>query len=214
MYRHSCPSRSGAFGGIRQSAKDSCRNIQTVANDHNGTARSLSSAEVLTAPGDGQRNQNPSPAWPANWPEGEQDVARSLGFIRRTRFFKRLCTRICKSAHSTRLSGNKDFGLPQAPNDDICTKMGRIAGFAVEMTLRGTYGGVFTDEFLSVPRSLETRTKRGVSTFHTATTAAAPDLAVKPNPLKSRALSDSCALTGQCALIFRRRRGSRVRDRG
>jgi len=125
-----------------------------------------------------------------------------------------LCTRICKSAHSTRLSGNKDFGLPQAPNDDICTKMGRIAGFAVEMTLRETYGGVFTDEFLSVPRSLETRTKRGVSTFHTATTAAAPDLAVKPNPLKSRALSDSCALTGQCALIFRRRRGSRVRDRG
>jgi hypothetical protein len=106
---------------------------------------------------------------------------------------KRLCTRICKSAHSTRLSGNKDFGLPQAPNDDICTKMGRIAGFAVEMTLRETYGGVFTDEFLSVPRSLETRTKRGVSTFHTATTAAAPDLAVKPNPLKSRALSDSCA---------------------
>ena len=106
---------------------------------------------------------------------------------------KRLCTRICKSAHSTRLSGNKDFGLPQAPNDDICTKMGRIAGFAVEMTLRGIYGGVFTDEFLSVPRSLETRTKRGVSTFHTATTAAAPDLAVKPNPLKSRALSDSCA---------------------
>ena len=29
--------------------------------------------------------------------------------------------------------------------DDICTKMGRIAGFAVEMTLRGTYGGIFAE---------------------------------------------------------------------
>jgi hypothetical protein len=31
----------------------------------------------------------------------------------------------------------------------------------VEMKLPGTYGGVFTKKLLSVPRSLETRTKRG-----------------------------------------------------
>jgi hypothetical protein len=42
---------------------------------------------------------------------------------------------------------------------------GQNCGFAVEMTLRGTYGGIFEEELLSIPRSLETRTKRGISTF-------------------------------------------------
>jgi hypothetical protein len=34
------------------------------------------------------------------------------------------------------------------------------------MTLRGTYGGIFAEDFLSVPRSLETRTNRGFPHFH------------------------------------------------
>jgi hypothetical protein len=33
------------------------------------------------------------------------------------------------------------------------------------MTLCGTYSGIFAEELLSIPRSLETRTKRWVSTF-------------------------------------------------
>jgi hypothetical protein len=43
---------------------------------------------------------------------------------------------------------------------------GQNCGFAVEMTLRGTYGGIFAEDFLSVPRSLETRTNRGFPHFH------------------------------------------------
>jgi len=34
------------------------------------------------------------------------------------------------------------------------------------MTIRGTYGGIFAEDFLSVPRSLETRTNRGFPHFH------------------------------------------------
>jgi hypothetical protein len=43
---------------------------------------------------------------------------------------------------------------------------GQNCGFAVEMTLRGTYGGVFYGELQPVPRSLETRTKRGFPHSH------------------------------------------------
>ena len=38
--------------------------------------------------------------------------------------------------------------------------------FAVEMTLRGTTAEFFSEELLSVPRSLETRTKRGFPHSH------------------------------------------------
>ena len=34
------------------------------------------------------------------------------------------------------------------------------------MTIRGTYGGIFAEDFLSVPRNLETRTNRGFPHFH------------------------------------------------
>ena len=43
---------------------------------------------------------------------------------------------------------------------------GQNCGLAVEMTLRGTYGGIFAEDLLSVPRSLETRTKRGFPHSH------------------------------------------------
>src|SRR6266404_8506621 len=70
-------------------------------------------------------------------------------------------------------------------------EMGRIAGFAVEMTLRGTYGGIFTQSCRSSHGAWKPAPNAG---FHipTATTATVPLLAGKPTPLKSRVLSDSC----------------------
>ena len=43
---------------------------------------------------------------------------------------------------------------------------GQNSGFAVEMTLGGTYGGSLAEDLLPVPLSLETRTKRGFPHFH------------------------------------------------
>jgi hypothetical protein len=43
---------------------------------------------------------------------------------------------------------------------------GQNCKFAVEMTLRGTYGGLFAKDLSSVPRSLETRTRRGFLHSH------------------------------------------------
>jgi hypothetical protein len=43
---------------------------------------------------------------------------------------------------------------------------GQDCGFSVEMTLRGIYGAIFAEDLLSVPRSLETRTKRGFPHSH------------------------------------------------
>ena len=57
------------------------------------------------------------------------------------------------------------FVFISTQRDDILHENGQNCGFAVEMTLRWIYGGIFTEELSSVPRSLETRTKRGVSTF-------------------------------------------------
>ena len=43
---------------------------------------------------------------------------------------------------------------------------GQNCGFSVEMTLRGIYGTIFAEDLQSVPRSLETRTKRGFPHSH------------------------------------------------
>src|SRR5205807_8662836 len=61
-------------------------------------------------------------------------------------------------------SGTSDLGLAQHEIRPFAQN-GRNCGFAVEMTLRGTHGRIFTEELSSIPRSLETRTKRGISTF-------------------------------------------------
>jgi HSP20 family protein len=109
MHRYSCPSRSDTFEGIRQSAEDSSRNFQTVANDHNGTGRSLIGVVVLTAQDYGQPSQNLSPAWPANWLEGEQDVARPFGSIRRTRFLNDQMNRVFRNARSSRERSPEEY---------------------------------------------------------------------------------------------------------
>jgi hypothetical protein len=43
---------------------------------------------------------------------------------------------------------------------------GQNLGFAVEMTLGGTYNGILADDLPPVPPSLETRTRRGFPHFH------------------------------------------------
>jgi hypothetical protein len=103
-----------------------------------------------------------------------------------------LCTRIWKSGHSTRLSGNKDFGLPSQPTTTFPPKWAELpvrCGNDAPWDLWRT----FYRRVLVRPTELgNPHQTRG---FHipTATTATASDVAVRPDPLKSRALPDSCA---------------------
>lgn len=69
---------------------------------------------------------------------------------------------------------------------------GQDCRFTVEMTLRGTYGGIFYRRVVVGPTELGNPHQTRDFHIPTATTATAPVLAVKPTPLKSRALSDSC----------------------
>jgi hypothetical protein len=108
------------------------------------------------------------------------------------RYLRGLCTRIWKSAYSTRLSGNKDFGLPSHPTTTFSPRWAELpvrCGNDAPWDLWRT----FYRRVLVRPTELgNPHQTRG---FHipTATTATASDVAVRPDPLKSRALPDSCA---------------------
>src|SRR5208337_1134137 len=60
---------------------------------------------------------------------------------------------------------------------------GQNSGFAAEMTLGGTYGGILVEDLLPVPPSLETRTKRGFPHFH-SDDGGGLQTATRPNPTK------------------------------
>ena len=60
---------------------------------------------------------------------------------------------------------------------------GQNSGFAVEMTLGGTYGGILAEDLLPVPPSLKTRTKRGFTHFHSDDDGGLLT-STKPNPTK------------------------------
>ena len=93
--------------------------------------------------------------------------------------------------HITRLSGSKNFRLQQHPTTTFARKWAELrvrCGNEAPWDLRrNLYRRV-------VVRPTELGNPHQTRGFHipTATTATAPVLAVKPTPLKSRALSDSC----------------------
>jgi hypothetical protein len=106
-------------------------------------------------------------------------------------FFFRLCITICKTVHSTRLSGNKDFGLAQHLTTTFAPKW-------AELRVRCGNDAPWDLWRRSLPRiccpSHEAWKPATNAGFHipTATAATVSDLAGKPTPLKLRALSDSC----------------------
>jgi len=69
---------------------------------------------------------------------------------------------------------------------------GQDCRFAVEMTLRGTYGGIFYRRVVVGPTELGNPHQTRGFLIPTATAATAPVLAATSTLLKSRALSDSC----------------------
>ena len=73
----------------------------------------------------------------------------------------------------------------------------------MEMTLRETYGGIFTEELSSVPRSLETRTKRGFPHSH-SDYGDGTRLGRKANPAK---------IVGPVRFLHRTKKNSPVFDR-
>src|SRR5258707_12345936 len=68
---------------------------------------------------------------------------------------------------------------------------GQNLGFAVEMTLGGTYNGILADDLPPVPPSLETRTRHGFPHFH-SDDGGGMLAATCPGPNKIGGPPDSC----------------------
>jgi len=103
----------------------------------------------------------------------------------------RLCTTICKSVHSTRLSGNQDFGLAQHPTTTFAPKWAELrirCGNDAPWDLRRN----LCRRFVVRPTELGNPHQTRVSTFPQRLRRRLPRLAGEPTPLELRALSDSC----------------------
>src|SRR5258707_12024416 len=106
-------------------------------------------------------------------------------------FKNRLCTTICKSVHSTRLSGNQDFGLAQHPTTTFAPKWAELrirCGNDAPWDLRRN----LCRRFVVRPTELGNPHQTRVSTFPQRLRRRLPRLAGEPTPLELRALSDSC----------------------
>src|SRR5882724_1653300 len=106
-------------------------------------------------------------------------------------WFFGLCTTICKSVHSTRLSGNQDFGLAQHPTTTFAPKWAELrirCGNDAPWDLRRN----LCRRFVVRPTELGNPHQTRVSTFPQRLRRRLPRLAGEPTPLELRALSDSC----------------------